>query len=379
MKKALFVFITVFIFLVAISASSTQAESLGSGRLLVKFKPSIRAEYKQELFKKHGLSQLQRIDALDIDVLEAKGQKLSSLIRELGGISAIEYAEPDFEASAFQIPNDPYYPSQWSLPKIETPGAWDKISGAGVDIAVVDTGIDSSHEDVGIKVIQRANFTDEGDGDFNGHGTHVAGIAAAVTNNSLGIAGLGADSNLFSAKALDKDGSGYYSWVANAITWSADNGAEVINLSLGGSFSSRTLQDAVKYAWNKGSVIAAAAGNNGNSRRTYPAYYSETIAVAATDQNDVKPKWSSYGSWVDVAAPGVSILSSYKGGYESLSGTSMSTPHVAGLAALVKSLNPSWTNQQVRDKIESSADKINKTGSYWSKGRINACKAVDCI
>lgn len=378
MKKTLFALITVFIFLIASSVSSAQTEDLGSGRLLVKFKPSVQTEAKKEVFAKYKLSPLQRIDALGVEVLETKGQGLAGLISELGRLSAIEYVEPDFEASAFQTPNDTYYPSQWSLPKIEAPGAWDKVSGLGVDIAVVDTGIDSSHEDVGAKVTQRANFTAEEDGDLNGHGTHVAGIAAAVTNNNLGIAGLGQDSYLFSAKALDKNGSGYYSWVASAITWSADNGAEVINLSLGGTFSSRTLQDAVKYAWNKGSVIAAAAGNSGSSRRTYPAYYSETIAVAATDQNDVKPKWSSYGSWVDVAAPGVSILSSYKGDYEYLSGTSMSTPHVAGLSALVKSLNPSWTNQQVRDKIESSADKINKTGSYWSKGRINACKAVDC-
>ena len=181
-----------------------------------------------------------------------------------------------------------------------------------------------------------------------------------------------------SVKALDDGGSGYYSWIANGIIFAADNGAEVINLSLGGTSSSSTLLSAINYAWNKGVVVAAAAGNDGRSRKLYPAYYSNSIAVAATDSNDKKASFSNYGNWVDEAAPGVNIFSAYKNDYANLSGTSMATPFVSGLAALLFGQNPGWSNAQVRNRIESTADRIPGTGTYWVHGRINACEAVGC-
>src|SRR3989304_1482938 len=165
-------------------------------------------------------------------------------------------------------------------------------------------------------------------------------------------------------KVLDDSGSGYYSWIANGITWATDNGAKVINMSLGGSSGSSTLRDAVNYAAANGVVIAAAAGNSGNSSRTYPAYYSTVIAVAATDSNDARASWSSYGSWVDVAAPGGNIFSTFPHhpyqinkapGYDFGSGTSMATPHVAGLAALVWGSGLCTTNTCVRAQIENNA------------------------
>ena len=183
-----------------------------------------------------------------------------------------------------------------------------------------------------------------------------------------------------SVKVLDNNGSGYYSWIANGIIWAADNGAKVINLSLGGTSSSFTLQNAVNYAWNKGAVVVAAAGNRNSTSRFYPAYYSNSMATAATDQNDKKASFSTYGSWVDVAAPGVDIFSTYNNdGYVTLSGTSMAAPFVSGLAGLIFGFHPDWNNIQVRDKLQSSSDQIPGTGSYWTYGRINACKAVDCI
>jgi hypothetical protein len=220
--------------------------------------------------------------------------------------------------------------------------------------------------------------------DLYGHGTHCAGIAAATTNNSIGVAGVGFNTSLMNVKVLGDNGSGQYSWIANGITWAADNGAKVISLSLGGSSGSYTLQNAVNYAWNKGVVVVAAAGNNGNTASVYPAYYSNCIAVAATDQNDAKASFSTYGSWVDVAAPGVSIYSTLPNhsnsigttNYGSLSGTSMSTPHVAGLAALVWATSYGTSNTSVRSRIESTADAISGTGTYWKYGRINANKAV---
>jgi thermitase len=204
--------------------------------------------------------------------------------------------------------------------------------------------------------------------------------AAAVTNNSLGVAGTGRNTRLYSVKVLDDNGSGYYSWIINGLYWAADNGAEVINLSLGGTSGSTALQQAVDYAWNKGAILTAAAGNNGSNSRLYPAYYSHTIAVAATGQNDLKASWSNYGSWVDVAAPGVNIISTTPdNNYTYLSGTSMAAAHAAGVAALIKAAFPALSNQQVRNRLEQTADKIAGTGSYWTFGRINAAAAVTSV
>jgi hypothetical protein len=181
-------------------------------------------------------------------------------------------------------------------------------------------------------------------------------------------------------KVMGDNGSGSYSWVAKGIIWAADNGAEVINMSLGGSADSQTLRQAIDYAWGKGVVVVAAAGNNGNSAPFYPAYYTNCIAVAATDSNDNLASWSNYGSWVDVAAPGVSIYSTLKdNSYGYKSGTSMASPHTAGLAALVFSVatdsnGDGQLNDEVRSQIEANCDDIGL--SAIGSGRINAYQAV---
>ncbi|KPC73751.1 thermitase, partial [Thermoactinomyces vulgaris] len=211
--------------------------------------------------------------------------------------------------------------------------------------------------------------------DGNGHGTHCAGIAAAVTNNSTGIAGTAPKASILAVRVLNNSGSGTWTAVANGITYAADQGADVISLSLGGTVGNSGLQQAVDYAWSKGSVVVAAAGNAGTTAPNYPAYYSNAIAVASTDQNDNKSSFSTYGSWVDVAAPGSSIYSTYPTStYSSLSGTSMATPHVAGVAGLLAAQGRSASN--IRAAIENTADKISGTGTYWAKGRVNAYKAV---
>ncbi len=193
------------------------------------------------------------------------------------------------------------------------------------------------HPDLAGKVIRGDHVDNDWDPyDGNGHGTHTAGIAAAVTNNARGIAGMAPEATIYAVRVLDESGSGTLQNVANGIIHAADNGADVINLSLGSPNDSITLKEAVDYAWNKGVVVVAAAGNDGSAQPTYPAYYSDAIAVAATDSDESKASFSNYGNWVDVAAPGVNIYSTYTdGGYASLSGTSMATPHVAGLAGLL--------------------------------------------
>lgn len=348
-------------------------------RVIVKFKDSVNTEAQENLFKKLNVARKEKHRLKGTFVANIQKNKVNDYLKLFSQSSLIEYVEPDFIATKVETPNDSLFTSQWGLTKIQASNAWDVTHGVSSSyIAILDTGIDQNHPDVGTKVVKRANFTSDPDVDGDGHGTHVAGIASSITNNALGIAGVGYNSGLYSVKVLDNNGSGYYSWIANGIIWSADNGARVINLSLGGSSSSTTLSNAINYAFGKGVVIVAASGNNNSSRRFYPAYYSNTIAIAASDQNDKKASFSNYGSWVELAAPGVSILSTTNSAYESWSGTSMATPFVAGLAALVASHNPSWSNSTIRSKIEQTADKISGTGTYWTYGRINACKALDC-
>src|SRR3990167_4668347 len=343
-------------------------EEFAQDAVLVKFQDRTLEKEKDIVFSSVGAKRERRLNRINVERVIVKKN------------SKIKYAEPDFIAKKVESPNDPYYLSQWGLPKIKAEGGWNKTRGSdNAPVAIADTGIDESHPDLAGKVIKRANFTTDPDSDGDGHGTHVAGIIGAITNNSIGIASLGYDTKLVSVKVLNNNGSGYYSWIANGIIWASNNGAKVINLSLGGSYDSQALKDAVNYAWGKGVVIVAAAGNSNNSRALYPAYYTNSIAVAATDSSDNKASFSSYGWWVDLAAPGVSIYSTYKGSYAYLSGTSMATPFVSALSSLVFSNNLLFSNSDVRNKIESSADKIAQTGIYWTYGRIDACAALDCI
>ena len=359
--------------------SAEENEEFATDALIVRFEEGTTEQEKEAILSSVEGKRERRLNRLNSERVRVRKNKVKEKVKRLQENKKVKYAEPDFVAKKTEIPNDTYYSSQWGLPKIKAEGGWDKTHGGDfAPVAIADTGIDDSHPDLSGKVIKRANFTWDPDVDGDGHGTHVAGIVAATTNNSLGVASLGYDSKLFSVKVLDNNGSGYYSWIASGVIWAADNGAKVINLSLGGSSDSQTLRDAVSYAWGKGAVIVAAAGNSNNRRALYPAYYTNSIAVAATDSSDNKASFSSYGSWVDVAAPGVSVLSTYQGNYAYLSGTSMATPFVSALSSLVFANNPSFTNQDVRNKIEATAEKIARTGTYWTYGRIDACAALDC-
>ena len=257
--------------------------------------------------------------------------------------------------------------------------AWDggTTGSSSVAIAILDTGIKEDHEDLTGKITKRQNFTTSAtNGDVHGHGTHVAGSAAALTNNLKGVAGTCPRCTLYNVKVLDDTGSGQYSWMAQGITWAANNGVKVISMSLGGTSPSSTLQSAIDYAWSKGVIVVAAAGNSNTDAQFYPAAYDKVIAVGATDNADAKASFSNYGSsWVDVAAPGESILSTtVDGGYGLKSGTSMATPHVAGEAGLIWSkpgLCAPADNACVRNRIESKTDPTSGTGTYWAKGRIN--------
>ncbi len=365
----------------------SQRESYAPEEIIVEFRPLVPEAIAEKITQNVGAKIKTKLFLPQTFVLKVPGGQEENLAKILSQNPLISYAEPNFEAQALEIPNDPYFSSQWGLTKIQAPGSWDVThSSQSAKIAILDTGIDRDHEDLSSKIVARINFTDtSSDDDLYGHGTHVAGIASAQTANGIGVAGLGYDAGLISVKVLNDSGSGYYSWIANGIIWATDNGVRVINMSLGGSSSSSTLKNAIDYAWSKGVVLTCAAGNSGNTSPTYPGYYPNCIAVAATDSNDQKASWSSYGDWVDVAAPGVNILSTFPNhpysigknlNYDYGSGTSMATPYVAGLASLLLGYNSGLTNNQVRRAIETYADDIAGTGNYWSQGRINAYRSL---
>lgn len=353
-------------------------------QLLVKFAKDAN---KSAILGQVGASVVAEIPQLNVSVVSVKDQ--TAALGKLR-IQKIDYAEID--AVATKTLSDPLYASQWGLPKI----SWNKLdasssayqqatSSAFPKIAVIDTGVDYNHPDLTGKVDTLNDWdfvnNDNDAMDDESHGTHVAGIAAASTLNDQGISAVSINSStILPMKVLDQYGSGYYSWIAQGIIRAADQGARVINLSLGGRYNSTTLLNAVNYAFNKGSVVVAAAGNNDSTRAFYPAYYSNSIAVWASTRSDTRASFSNYGSWVDVGAPGVAILGPVPGGnYESWNGTSMATPHVSGLAGLLLSQHPGWSASQVRGKIESTADPVpdrNYSRGRLGKGRINVYRAL---
>lgn len=304
---------------------------------------------------------------------------------------AIVYALPTLpEKARPPKPNPTPVPEAlpWGVDKIDADEVWDTNHdlvidpganvGAGVKVAVLDTGIDLDHPDLaaniagGINTINPLKSAD----DDNGHGTHVAGIIAGA-DNAIGILGVAPQASLYAVKVLNAAGSGYVSDVIEGLQWSIANGMQVVNMSLGTNSDILSLHEACDKADAAGIVLVAAAGNDG-AAVDYPAAYTSVIAVAATDSTDTRPSWSSYGSEVELAAPGVYIYSTYKGGtYATLSGTSMAAPHVAGTAALV--IKSGITNNgEVRAKLTGTADDLGAPGAdnYYGAGLVDAQEAA---
>lgn len=275
----------------------------------------------------------------------------------------------------------------WGIAQISADLAWSISTGAGVKVAVIDTGIDKDHTDLvvtgGELIITNGKYRKKGPdnwNDDNGHGTHVAGTIAAVNNNA-GVVGVAPDALLYAVKVLDNRGSGYASDVAAGIDWAVSNGMDVANLSLGSSGESLAIRDAVLAAEQAGVVIVAAAGNSGPGSNTviYPAKYAETIAVAASDIDDNITGFSSRGPEVDITAPGVNILSTTNDGQTgTMSGTSMAAPHVAGVVALVLAQNPALSPAEIKLRLTLTASDIDIAGkddlSGW--GLVNSIAAL---
>ncbi len=367
-------------------------------QLLVRFKPGTSAETKAALHARYGGQVIAEIPQLGVQVLrlydatavgvmayqansEVQYAEPNYLAEILGGPDRAQPALMDNPAALSLIPNDPYQAQQWHHAKIRSADAWDRSRGQGVTVAIVDTGVACNHPDLSAKCVAGYDFVngDSDPRDDHGHGTHVAGIAGAATNNSIGVAAVGFDAKIMPMKALGASGNGGHAAIAGAITWAADHGAQVINMSLGGPFTSTTLRNAVAYAINKGATMVAAAGNENTSNPSYPAAYANVIGVSATTQSDGKASFSNYGDYVDVAAPGTGILSTVmSGSYQAWSGTSMASPVVAGLVALLEAQDPSRSPAQMEQILESTADDLGPTGwdPQFGYGRVNALRAL---
>lgn len=348
------------------------------------------------------------------------GESVRDAIKEWRKRTNVEYAEPNYIARAFIVPNDPYYKYQWHMDNavyggIDTENAWNISNGSGIVVAVIDTGVAYENYREGGKRYYKApdlantsfvpgwDFVnnDSHPNDDNSHGTHVAGTIAQSTNNSIGVTGVAFGASLMPIKVLDRNGYGTYANVADGIRWAVDHGAKVINLSLGGSSPASYLEEAVAYAYNNGVTVVAAAGNDGLSTISYPAAYDNyVIAVGATRYDETLAYYSNYGPSLDVVAPGGDTRVDQNGdgygdgvlqntfnpntkntadfGYWFSQGTSMATPHVSGIAALLLANGNATTPDQVRAALQSTAKDLGAAGrdDTYGYGLVNAYAAL---
>jgi len=300
--------------------------------------------------------------------------------------AGIKYAEPNATHTAFATPNDPRFGDQYAPQQVSADEAWDTTMGSNdVTVAVIDTGAQYSHPDLAGNYASNPG-KDFADGDSDPapdapqeeyHATHVSGIVAGVVDNGTGVAGMG-NSQLINGRTLDESGSGSTADIADAIQWAADQGVDVINMSLGGGGYTDTMKNAVSYAYDNGVLVVCAAGNDGRGSVSYPAAYSECLAVSAVDSSENLARFSNYGSEIELAAPGVDVLSTTtetRGSYETLSGTSMACPVVSGVAGLALA---QWdvTNADMRSHLKATAEDIGLSSDQQGSGQVDANAAV---
>ncbi len=394
------------------------------GEIIVKFKPGVGEDVIAKLNSRHDCGVLRISRFAGFRRLRISRKKtVSEMVQLYKKDPNVEYAEPNYIAYAFWVPNDQYYPLQWHMDNpvyggINTQKAWDITWGdPSVIVAVIDTGV--AYEDytqtVRIRYYRAPDLAltsfvagydfvndDTHPNDDNGHGTHVTGTVAQSTHNSIGVAGVAFKCSIMPLKVLDKYGSGTYADVADGIRFAADKGAKVINLSLGGSSDSITLKDAVAYAYDKGVTIVAASGNNGSPDTiSYPAAYDAyCIAVGATRYDETVAYYSNRGSSLDLVAPGGDLTvdqnndgygdgvlqqtfsNTYDNwGYWFYQGTSMAAPHVSGVSALIISKGIATTPDKVREVLQSTAEDKGLAGldEEYGYGIVDAFAALTWV
>jgi subtilisin len=375
----------------------SQAQGESKARKIVVFKEGVNEATKEDLINRAGGEKIK-----DLKIIRGKAVWLTPQAeKNLAKRPEILIIDPDVEVFALEnfkgefmrghlklqgVKPQPAQTLTWNIDRVDAEISWGISTGDPVKVGVIDTGIDLNHPDLKANIKGGYNAINplKSYNDDNGHGTHVAGIIAAL-NNNIGVVGVGPKIDLYAIKVLNASGSGYLSDVIEGLDWAVANGMQVVNMSLGTSQDVQSFHDAILNAYNAGVVIVAAAGNSGGAV-SYPAAYPEVIAVSATDQNNQIASWSSRGPAVDLAAPGVSIYSTYKGkSYSTLSGTSMAAPHVTGAAALIidtkkcdLNLDGICTPSEVQQRLEQTAIDLGTPGkdNLYGSGLVNVYQAL---
>ena len=363
------------------AAGGGAGENWARGYILVQPRAGLSSDKFDEIVRGKGGRSLGRLANLPIHKIAVPENAEDAVVRALSKNPSIKFAEKDMLVVADEfIPNDSRYSEAWHLAKIQAPAAWDLAQGDGIVIAVLDSGVYGAHPDLSSKMVAGWNIpsgnTDTAD--INGHGTAVAGFVGAATNNLEGISSAGFNAKIMPVRVTNyADGGAYVSDIAKGITWAADNGAQVANASFK-IYDSSTATAAAQYMRSKGGVVVTSAGNNNTDSGN--ADNAAMITVAATTSSDVKASFSNYGNYVDVTAPGASVLTTNRsGGYNNWSGTSFSSPLTAGVVGLIMSANPNLNPDQVESVLEASADDLIDGVDwhmYYGHGRINAAAAV---
>lgn len=354
-----------------------QTPDWAPGRLLLMPRAGLASAELAKVLQPHG-GTARRLGASNLHVLQLPaGVSETAVLAQLKRHPHLKFVELDRRVPSTFTPNDPYLGSEWHLGRIRTTGAWDTAQGQGVTIAILDSGVLPTHPD--LLQLPGWNFVDNNanTADVTGHGTAVAGAAAAIGNNATGVAGVAGGARILPVRVADSTGYAYYSTIASGVTWAADQGARVANASFSGVYASASVQSAAQYLRSKGGLLVVSAGNSGSNDGS-PAT-TAMIPVSATDSNDALASWSSYGSYVAVAAPGVGIWTTGSdGSYRAASGTSFSAPITAGVIALMMSARPALSAAQVEGLLYSTATDLGAAGRdiYYGYGRVDAAAAV---
>ncbi len=348
------------------------------GQILVQPRTGLSEKQLSHVLQRSKGRSKAKIGKLNVHIVEVPPQAEEAVARALSRNPHIKFAEVDGLMPPGFVPNDPSFSKQWHLQKIQAPTAWDSSQGLGVIIALLDTGLDSNHQDLKGHLVTGWNAVSQNSSTSDihtyGHGTAVAGVIGAITNNGVDVAGVAGKGKIMPIRISNRsDGRAYWSDIAKGLNWAADHGAKVANISYSVTNSS-TITTAANYFRNKGGVVVNSAGNDG----TNPGYSENNslISVSATTASDTRASFSNYGNYIDVAAPGTSIVTTKKGGgTQTWQGTSFSTPIAAGVVALIRAKNPNLSPSQIETVLEDSADNVGSS-SYFGDGRVNAARAV---
>lgn len=366
------------------SPNATASPAFAPNRILIETRPGLSDDDLAKIVSVHG-GKARKIGQSNLHVVELSGNASEKGVAEkLTHNPHLKFAELDLRHKTTFVANDPYLGSEWHLLKIGASTAWDTTQGGGVTIAILDSGVDPSHPDLVPNLVPGFNMVDNNTNtaDVCGHGTAVAGTAAASTNNGTGVAGVAGQAKIMPIRIAFRDATdglcyAYSSTIASGLTYAADHGVRVANISYGNMAATASIQSAAQYLKNKGGLTIVSAGNNGIDENITPT--STMIAVSATDSNDNLTSWSSYGSFVALSAPGAGIWTTSNGGiYQAWNGTSFSSPLTAGVAALMMAANASLDGAQIEKLMFSTAVDLGTAGRdpYYGYGRVNAAAGV---